>query len=932
MSKHQLIYTSCKKGMYAAYDGQNVFSHDKGIASEKEYEHMKKYFGYREPTLYSDTVKVMVPEYGDSFVERLYPEDETDATGRKINSLLWDRWRQAPSETMFPMHEEIIPRMPHAFVYEKFENGQHAFVRLSYLGHDYMGAHGRLGNFLSHIVWLDGEQTEHYPCEYYKSSSLMETIDNDLVSRPERPDYLPEPQLVVGNVINFERVSEFLRNSARMEIFKNLLHAFILSQKDNKKIIICDSEENIMLWTAAVEYAFPLEYVKDVNINSYVFDPSSEKNTAKICGVFPCGTDYKYEKFAENSYVFDFFQNKYPSFDNSDKFYDFMKICFTRPQQSLMAFHDFLKNGYTLDKVSESIYDAYCLYNFFAAGIKYTDVAQMTRALDFSDHYALPQEKTRMINFILSYNELAECDKNLFVLLLRYVCNSDVIIDEKYGNVLCQNIIGRFLADIQNNNVSFAELDNFYNDTVGVSKNIRIDVYSQIFNDTYLPYLRNVIFECRNYDKLEKLCDMTEKALKKDNVSLAEEFIQTRYGQAYYAIVSAAFNISLENGQELIKYILKSYSDDIEDLLNMLLNLEGMANDFTDSAELISSIWNYVFQIISDKHIESLKEVNKFLVYNGRINEIFELYKFLINKSNSAKESYNVYIRNFNDAICKNGDYANNYTENVFRIYYEKLCSIHNDESFVYLKKFFETILKYNLKMDFNNDLVSNLLNYIPYSASDNRGLTEKIYEYQMKYNSGDVDGKVYLLLVAYDMEFKDGENAKDFTERMNTLLSGNKAPLNRCNNEEEEDYLSWIKPKVYALCRKKCSIERIFSLYDMRNYQKNVLLEYCYDLFIQDAKKDDNKIPYLANFMFPVLSRYLNDESEKFICDGLCELSKSKLEILDSAINQSYEDSKAKNRNAEIKENWEKIKEEVGRRNPVLNFVQNIFKKFKKK
>ena len=34
-------------------------------------------------------------------------------------------------------------------IYEKQENGQYAFVRLSYLGHDYMGPHGRLGNFLN---------------------------------------------------------------------------------------------------------------------------------------------------------------------------------------------------------------------------------------------------------------------------------------------------------------------------------------------------------------------------------------------------------------------------------------------------------------------------------------------------------------------------------------------------------------------------------------------------------------------------------------------------------------------------------------------------------------------------------------------------------------------------------------------------------------
>ena len=922
MSKHQLIYTSCRKGMYSTYDGQNVFSHDKDITDESQYEHLKKYFGYREPMLYSDTIKTLFPELGDSFVEQLYPEDETDETGRKLNTLLWDRWRQNPTETIFPMHEDIIPRMPRAFIYEKQENGQYAFVRLSYLGHDYMGPHGRLGNFLSHIVWIENEKSEHYPCEYYKSSMLKESIDNALVSSSEKPDYLPDPELEVGDLISFEEICQFLRNSTKIEIFKNMLHAFIASRKDGKKIIICDSEENIMKWTAAIEYVFPINYVLNININSYVFDP--EHTTADICGVFPYGTDYKYEKFAESAYVFDFVRNIFPTFDNTHRFYNFIKMCFTMSKESLKAFHGFLLNGYSLNEVDDRIYDAYSLYEFFAKGIKNTDAKLMEQALSFSNKYASTTEKERLIRLILDDDELKNCSNSLFVILINHLASSKVSLDTTMEDILSQNIILRFLNCVESREISYSEFDNFYKDTSSFASKMGLLVYSQLFSDIYFNSFINVVLGCSNYDKLEKLCIMTGKVVSDKKILLTDNFIDTKYGNLYHTIITAAFRLDENKGYEIVLCVIETY-EDVDSIVNMTLNLEGIVLDNTSDSMICNKIWSIVYNKLANRSSDELNVANHVLLINGRTDEVYSLYETCAKKLKKPSDLNVIFYQHYNNVVCKQKEYAQKYADKVFDLYYRSLCSFHSDESNQYLKDLLQMIIRNNYRLSFTNDLILRVIDQIEYKAGKDKMLMMDIYNFQKKMNPESIDGKVHLLMLAYEMD----SNVSDFSwkeriERLNSILPNKKAPLNKCDTEDQEDYLSWIRPNVFAMCRRGCNIERIFNLYEMTGYQKQSLILYCLENFVKQAKKDDDRIPYLSKYIMLIIKKFLNDDIKKELCGAFLELNKNKLELVDQFMNENCSD-------ISVKSAWDDIKEEIDSKNPVSKFVQNIFRKFKK-
>ena len=191
--------------------------------------------------------------------------------------------------------------------------------------------------------------------------------------------------------------------------------------------------------------------------------------------------------------------------------------------------------------------------------------------------------------------------------------------------------------------------------------------------------------------------------------------------------------------------------------------------------------------------------------------------------------------------------------------------------------------------------------------------------------NPESIDGKVHLLMLAYEMD----SNVSDFSwkeriERLNSILPNKKAPLNKCDTEDQEDYLSWIRPNVFAMCRRGCNIERIFNLYEMTGYQKQSLILYCLENFVKQAKKDDDRIPYLSKYIMLIIKKFLNDDIKKELCGALLELNKNKLELVDQFMNENCSD-------ISVKSAWDDIKEEIDSKNPVSKFVKNIFRKFKK-
>ena len=117
MAKHQIIYTSCMRGIEGVNDGQQIFSYDEGFSDCKS-EDVKSLFTYQVPNLQPGVI----------------------------------------------MTEEIAASMPAAFSFKFLNNGNTSVSLNTYLGRDYMGSAGRFGNHLCHAIVTDFNDLMVYPC------------------------------------------------------------------------------------------------------------------------------------------------------------------------------------------------------------------------------------------------------------------------------------------------------------------------------------------------------------------------------------------------------------------------------------------------------------------------------------------------------------------------------------------------------------------------------------------------------------------------------------------------------------------------------------------------------------------------------------------------------------------------------------------------
>lgn len=346
MSLHQVIYTSCMRGIKGVNDGQQVFSYDSQF-TDSDNDEIKSLYPYNIPKL----------------------------------------------ESGVRLSEEIVQTLPKSFTFRKLEDGRCTLSLSTYIGRDYMGNAIRFGNHLSHVIVADSQDFLSYPCEYFGGSSLRDHMEYHEVNNPDPHSFLLTPTLEKGHTVDVYSVSEFLEVGNRLDIYKNMLCAMLSFNKDHKRVVICDEQENIIMWIAALEYSIPLQTALKINFTTYEYDPSL--SSSQICGVVPFGTEYT-EDSKRLYHVFDFFRNEFATFEKNTDFYDFVNSAFSISFESMRHFHSFVLNGYSYNDADKELYAAYTLYKILSDGITDINVNMLTSALAFAEKYASDVEKSQL--------------------------------------------------------------------------------------------------------------------------------------------------------------------------------------------------------------------------------------------------------------------------------------------------------------------------------------------------------------------------------------------------------------------------------------------------------------------------------------------------------------------------------------------------------
>ncbi|MCL2348399.1 MAG: hypothetical protein FWC50_09075 [Planctomycetaceae bacterium] len=178
-----------------------------------------------------------------------------------------------PEHQVFTPNEEQI-RDPALFpvVFSSFplRSGKRAVVRTVYVGRDYAGM--RWGNFFSHaLVWPE-ESWPFYPIQLFESRLFGNGLTKEELQIKAIPPLLPPVTVDAANLRDFstELPRFFSADSLRPKALTPLLNAVRDGRKSGRPLILKDSRENVPLWLAAVQYAFPLRLAGEITWTTYV--------------------------------------------------------------------------------------------------------------------------------------------------------------------------------------------------------------------------------------------------------------------------------------------------------------------------------------------------------------------------------------------------------------------------------------------------------------------------------------------------------------------------------------------------------------------------------------------------------------------------------------------------------------------------------------
>lgn len=333
MRIEQLIFTSCKTGIENRGAGFQVYSHSSGLDQSQVRDIQARFCQYQAPY---------------------------DLPG-------------------MPTQDQIDQLFPVSFSCKRFDEHRMCLTQTVYLGRDYVGETGRFGNYISHVMVIPDDAFEFYPVELYKTSAFRSNLSPAESNSTQTPGYLDcltaEFLTLQAGVINLESVTDFIAQDDRISHLKKLIGAVFEANKTKKKILIRDSNTNVLYWIAALLMAFPQKTAKYITFDSYVFD--STFSDAMIIGVSEQGTILS----DGSGYLFDFINNVFDENEYAFKLLDLIEVGYGLSYDALTSFHSFLEeiNYLKADDNLDYAYDLYALRNGVAA-----DILDLKGTLEFA--------------------------------------------------------------------------------------------------------------------------------------------------------------------------------------------------------------------------------------------------------------------------------------------------------------------------------------------------------------------------------------------------------------------------------------------------------------------------------------------------------------------------------------------------------------------
>ncbi len=838
MSVHQIIYTSCKRGIRGVNDGQQIFSHDAAFPTGA-LEQVKGLFTYIMPALEPGVV----------------------------------------------MTEELATTMPQAFIYRRLASGHCALALNTYLGRDYMGSAGRFGNQLSHVFLFDPADTALYPCQFYGSEMLRNHMEFHEVNNPEQPAPLPTPVLTPGYRVDMESVTEFLSESGRMEIYQNMLWAMLAFESHRKRLVICDEPENIIQWIGALQFALPREMALGINFTTYEYDPALSES--QVCGVVPRGTRFD-EESAQRHFTFDLLTGNCPDFPKEPEFFDFIDTAMSFSYDSIQDFHAFLVScGY--DKANEGIYDAYALYSLLSDGLEATGENAVKRALCFAREHGDGATRKRLLDCLLDHaNFLFRSSPDTFFLVSEYIAGCADLLSEEQRQTVRDLMVDRLLygcmEDAAYTEQTFTE--NF-KQVEAVCQSCSIGLSSELMAPHNRDKLLRVLGRAAEPWKVKAVLYVLREYVREQKFGPDVLEYGGTVGQIYAGLVTTRLSSSMESALTLARELLNDHADQPEHMTRLMLCFDQTLTAAGLAPELKGWLWTEFGGIVCA--LKQTAMVWRVLAKRGMGQQCMALYVRALDMAHAAGEMYRVYEAM--GTLLQEFPSLDALTEEAAQRYNERLLMAAQRERYPYQVALFRqatapggrVLLTDRALYDLEKELLTPM---IPGRLDDEAWkLCQKMYQYNV---AASLKLPKKLLLLLAGTTFESSRRDRDLIRGIEELLQAAKKErldLTEISSQTAGDYLDWITPNYTELCQTYETMEKVFRLHAMDGHQQERFFLDALRDYMKDSKRDNRA---LVDFLGVCLERG-NRNVLRELTKLVKKLNKGRLEELNEAMEEAW-------------------------------------------
>jgi hypothetical protein len=353
----QLFYTSCETGI-SLRSGFQTYSMSEGITEPERYE-IERYSVYIPP-------------------------------------------HHLPSQ---PSASEIKTLFPTALTFFQLSSGRYGVCQTKYVGQDYSG---RYGNYFCHALIFEKGQAPFYPIQLWESEIFQSQLPNSSIN--EIPPPLPtlevsELQQHLNPNLQASQIAQFLSQENRETIFPKLLTAIIDYENSQRRLMLCDQDNNIPYWIATLTMAFPIRLAHTLQFTTYTYHP--EEQNLLLCSTPSVGTSFAFSEMQRNFsyYIFDLIGNKSSQLETHYEFLNrplnspfspFKKeeigeislpSLFEKEKVEGISFHQFL-DLLNYHKINSEIESAYHLFRLCHSPVDDIDFDKIKAAMDFAKTYA----------------------------------------------------------------------------------------------------------------------------------------------------------------------------------------------------------------------------------------------------------------------------------------------------------------------------------------------------------------------------------------------------------------------------------------------------------------------------------------------------------------------------------------------------------------